>query len=181
MFQVSINFGILIAYLINYIVLPSSSSSSSSVWDWKFCLFWHLIPSLTLPLLCSIVPPSPRWLLTSKNNSNVSNNDDDDDDVVYDDVDELAYKSLKKVRSDQLDVKGELNRMMRSCERERKKRRRRRGGGSGSSEASLLSDNNRRSTVTSLTVLTLQVGTGIDMGQLSLTRERTELTHSLTH
>jgi sugar porter (SP) family MFS transporter len=60
-YQFQIVFGILAAFLSNYLIAGSSES------DWRFMLGVVAIPSAIFLLLVFSVPESPRWLLLEKN------------------------------------------------------------------------------------------------------------------
>lgn len=61
-YQFQIVFGILAAFLSNYLIAGSSEN------DWRFMLGVVAIPSAIFLLLVFSVPESPRWLLLEKNN-----------------------------------------------------------------------------------------------------------------
>ncbi len=61
MFQFNIVFGILIAFLSNYLLQGLGPQS------WRWMLAVMAIPSLAYTVLCFGIPESPRWLLTRKN------------------------------------------------------------------------------------------------------------------
>jgi sugar porter (SP) family MFS transporter len=62
MYQFNIVFGILIAYLSNYLLKGFGGEN-----DWRWMLAVLLIPSVIYTLLTTSIPESPRWLLTTKN------------------------------------------------------------------------------------------------------------------
>lgn len=61
MFQFNIVFGILVAFLSNYLL------GGIGVNAWRWMLGVEAIPALLYTLLCFSIPESPRWLLTRKN------------------------------------------------------------------------------------------------------------------
>jgi sugar porter (SP) family MFS transporter len=61
MFQFNIVFGILVAFLSNYLL----GSIGANAWRWMLGV--EAIPALLYTLLCFVIPESPRWLLTQKN------------------------------------------------------------------------------------------------------------------
>lgn len=61
-YQFQIVFGILAAFLSNYLIAGSSEN------DWRFMLGVVAIPSAIFLMLVFSVPESPRWLLLEKNN-----------------------------------------------------------------------------------------------------------------
>jgi sugar porter (SP) family MFS transporter len=61
MFQFNIVFGILVAFLSNYLLTGSSAN------DWRWMLGVAAIPSLVYVLLCFGLPESPRWLISRRN------------------------------------------------------------------------------------------------------------------
>lgn len=60
MFQFNIVFGILIAFLSNWLLGGLSEN------DWRWMLGVEAIPALAFTLMCFSIPESPRWLLTRK-------------------------------------------------------------------------------------------------------------------
>jgi sugar porter (SP) family MFS transporter len=62
MYQFNIVFGILIAYLSNYILQGVGGSN-----DWRWMLAVLLAPSLLYTVMTIGLPESPRWLLSNKN------------------------------------------------------------------------------------------------------------------
>ncbi len=58
MFQLNIVFGILVAYLSNYVI--GTLNLGDTEWRWKFGV--TIVPSLVLWLLLYSIPNSPRWL-----------------------------------------------------------------------------------------------------------------------
>ena len=60
MFQFNIVFGILIAFLSNYLL----ESVGASAWRWMLGVM--AFPALLYTLACLLIPESPRWLLTRK-------------------------------------------------------------------------------------------------------------------
>ena len=60
MFQFNIVFGILVAFLSNYLLERLGENS------WRWMLGIMAIPSLLYTALCFIIPESPRWLLSRK-------------------------------------------------------------------------------------------------------------------
>jgi sugar porter (SP) family MFS transporter len=67
MYQFNIVFGILIAYLSNYLLKGVGGEN-----DWRYMLAVLLIPSVLYTLLSTLIPESPRWLLTTKNDEAAS-------------------------------------------------------------------------------------------------------------
>ena len=61
MFQFNIVFGILIAFLSNYLLARVGENA------WRWMLGIMAIPSLAYSALCFLIPESPRWLLTRRN------------------------------------------------------------------------------------------------------------------
>jgi SP family arabinose:H+ symporter-like MFS transporter len=61
MFQFNIVFGILVAFLSNYLLGGIGDSA------WRWMLGVEAIPAFIYSLLCFGIPESPRWLLTRKN------------------------------------------------------------------------------------------------------------------
>jgi len=60
LFQFNVVFGILIAYLSNYLI------GGSGVQDWRWMLGVEAIPALIFLVLILFVPESPRWLVIKK-------------------------------------------------------------------------------------------------------------------
>lgn len=60
MFQFNIVFGILVAFLSNYLLARIGENS------WRWMLGIMAVPSLLYSALCFLIPESPRWLLTRK-------------------------------------------------------------------------------------------------------------------
>jgi sugar porter (SP) family MFS transporter len=60
MFQFNIVFGILIAFLSNWLLGGRSEN------DWRWMLGIEAIPALAYTLMCFSIPESPRWLLARK-------------------------------------------------------------------------------------------------------------------
>jgi MFS transporter, SP family, arabinose:H+ symporter len=60
MFQFNIVFGILIAFLSNYLLSKLGENS------WRWMLGIMVIPSAVYTLACLFIPESPRWLVTKK-------------------------------------------------------------------------------------------------------------------
>lgn len=61
MFQFNIVFGILVAFLSNYLLAKTGENA------WRWMLGVAAIPSLIYALLCFAIPESPRWLLSNRN------------------------------------------------------------------------------------------------------------------
>jgi len=61
MFQFNIVFGILVAFLSNYLLQRMGANA------WRWMLGIMAIPSLLYTAACFLIPESPRWLLTRKN------------------------------------------------------------------------------------------------------------------
>jgi len=61
MFQFNIVFGILMAYLANYLILGLGGESA-----WRVMLGWITLPSLAFLCAVLFVPESPRWLIVKK-------------------------------------------------------------------------------------------------------------------
>jgi len=61
MFQFNIVFGILVAFLSNYLLGGIGEQA------WRWMLGVEAIPALIYTLMCFTLPESPRWLLTRKN------------------------------------------------------------------------------------------------------------------
>jgi len=61
-FQVNVVSGILLAYLINYLLRGVGGEN-----DWRYMLGVIAIPSLIFCLLMLVTPESPRWLILQKN------------------------------------------------------------------------------------------------------------------
>jgi SP family arabinose:H+ symporter-like MFS transporter len=62
LFQFNIVFGILIAFLSNYLIGRALDSSVA----WRWMLGVEAIPALVYSILCFVIPESPRWLLVRK-------------------------------------------------------------------------------------------------------------------
>jgi MFS transporter, SP family, arabinose:H+ symporter len=62
-FQLNVVAGILLAYLINYVLQGVGGEN-----DWRYMLGVIAIPSLLFSILMLFTPESPRWLLLYKNN-----------------------------------------------------------------------------------------------------------------
>ena len=62
MFQFNIVFGILIAFLSNYIIGQTMDSSVA----WRWMLGMEAFPALLYTILCFGIPESPRWLIARK-------------------------------------------------------------------------------------------------------------------
>jgi sugar porter (SP) family MFS transporter len=62
MYQFNIVFGILIAYLSNYLLKGVGGAN-----DWRLMLAVLLIPALIYTIMTAGIPESPRWLLVTKN------------------------------------------------------------------------------------------------------------------
>ena len=67
-YQFQIVFGILAAFLSNYLISDSGEN------DWRFMLGVVAVPSAIFLLLVFSVPESPRWLLLEKNNDQLARN-----------------------------------------------------------------------------------------------------------
>jgi sugar porter (SP) family MFS transporter len=68
MFQFNIVFGILIAYLSNYIIkewIFDSPDLSGSAWRWMLAV--EAFPAALYAALCFGIPKSPRWLIANRN------------------------------------------------------------------------------------------------------------------
>lgn len=63
MYQFNIVFGILIAFLSNYLL-----QGIGGINDWRWMLGVMAIPSIIYTVMVMSVPESPRWLVTKKNN-----------------------------------------------------------------------------------------------------------------
>ena len=63
MYQFNIVFGILVAFVSNYLL-----KGTGGVNDWRYMLGVMTIPSIIYTLLVPGLPESPRWLITIKNN-----------------------------------------------------------------------------------------------------------------
>jgi sugar porter (SP) family MFS transporter len=63
MFQFNIVFGILVAYLSNYLLKKGIADNA-----WRWMLGVAAFPSLVYAVLCFSLPESPRWLLVRKGN-----------------------------------------------------------------------------------------------------------------
>ncbi len=61
MFQFNIVFGILVAFLSNYLLGGFGEEA------WRWMLGVEAVPALVYTLMCFTLPESPRWLLTRKN------------------------------------------------------------------------------------------------------------------
>lgn len=61
MFQFNIVFGILIAFLSNYLLQRSIETNA-----WRWMLGVEAVPALLYTLLCFGIPESPRWLISTK-------------------------------------------------------------------------------------------------------------------
>jgi MFS transporter, SP family, arabinose:H+ symporter len=59
-FQINIVFGILIAYVSNYLLQGSGNN------DWRWMLGIVAVPSLLFIIMMSLTPETPRWLLLTK-------------------------------------------------------------------------------------------------------------------
>lgn len=77
-FQLSIVIGILLTYIVNYVV-------SSDAWAWRAMFFYGIIPAIILLLGLMFLPESPRWLILKGKT-------------------EQAIKSLIKLRGDNYQV-----------------------------------------------------------------------------
>ena len=64
LYQFQIVFGILIAFLSNYII------SEFFMLDWRWMLGIEAIPALVFVMMTMTVPESPRWLLLRRNDEN---------------------------------------------------------------------------------------------------------------
>lgn len=62
-FQLNIVFGILVAYLSNYLLQGIAGAN-----DWRWMLGVVALPSLIFSVLMTMVPETPRWLLLHNNN-----------------------------------------------------------------------------------------------------------------
>jgi sugar porter (SP) family MFS transporter len=62
LFQFNIVFGIIIAYLSNYLLSHIGENA------WRAMLGFMLLPSVIYTALCTILPESPRWLITHQHN-----------------------------------------------------------------------------------------------------------------
>jgi sugar porter (SP) family MFS transporter len=65
MYQFNIVFGILVAFISNYLLKGFDGAN-----DWRWMLGILLIPSLIYTFMVMRVPESPRWLITKKNKIN---------------------------------------------------------------------------------------------------------------
>ena len=63
MYQFNIVFGILIAFLSNYLLQGVGGDN-----DWRWMLGVLAVPSLIYTIMVMGVPESPRWLISVKNN-----------------------------------------------------------------------------------------------------------------
>jgi len=63
LYQFSIVFGILVAFISNYLLKGFDGAN-----DWRWMLGVLAIPSLIYTIMVMAVPESPRWLITQKNN-----------------------------------------------------------------------------------------------------------------
>ena len=63
MFQFNIVFGILIAFLSNYVIGLNMDERVA----WRWMLGVEAFPALLYTVLCFMIPESPRWLIASKN------------------------------------------------------------------------------------------------------------------
>jgi sugar porter (SP) family MFS transporter len=64
MYQFNIVFGILVAFVSNYLLKGVGGDS-----DWRLMLGIMAVPSLIYTLLVTGIPESPRWLITAKNDN----------------------------------------------------------------------------------------------------------------
>lgn len=69
LYQFNIVFGILIAFLSNYLLSGFSGAN-----DWRWMLGVEAIPALLYILMITTVPKSPRWLITKKGDDKVALN-----------------------------------------------------------------------------------------------------------
>ncbi|MBL9179354.1 MAG: sugar porter family MFS transporter [Verrucomicrobiaceae bacterium] len=60
MFQFNIVFGILVAFLSNYLLARMGADA------WRWMLGIMAVPSVVYTMACSVIPESPRWLLSRK-------------------------------------------------------------------------------------------------------------------
>lgn len=67
MYQFNIVFGILIAFLSNYLLKGVGGAN-----DWRWMLGVMAIPSLIYTLLVFTIPESPRWLISKKNDAELA-------------------------------------------------------------------------------------------------------------
>jgi sugar porter (SP) family MFS transporter len=63
MFQFNIVFGILVAFLSNYLLAGNGEQA------WRWMLGIAAVPSLIYTLFCFALPESPRWLITRRNDT----------------------------------------------------------------------------------------------------------------
>ncbi|MGB8694274.1 MAG: sugar porter family MFS transporter [Steroidobacteraceae bacterium] len=63
MFQFNIVFGILVAFLSNYLLAGSGENA------WRWMLGIAAVPSLIYALFCFALPESPRWLISRRNDT----------------------------------------------------------------------------------------------------------------
>jgi sugar porter (SP) family MFS transporter len=63
MFQFNIVFGILVAFLSNYLLAGSGENA------WRWMLGIAAVPSLVYALFCFALPESPRWLISRRNDT----------------------------------------------------------------------------------------------------------------
>lgn len=61
-FQINVVSGILLAYLVNYLLRGTGGTN-----DWRYMLGFIAVPSLLFTLLMLITPESPRWLILYRN------------------------------------------------------------------------------------------------------------------
>ena len=62
LFQFNIVFGILVAFLSNYLIGRTMDSSVA----WRWMLGVEALPALLYTVLCFVIPESPRWLIARK-------------------------------------------------------------------------------------------------------------------
>jgi MFS transporter, SP family, arabinose:H+ symporter len=97
LFQFNIVFGIMLAYISNYLLQGSSSD------DWRWMLGIVAIPSLIYCILVLMIPESPRWLILNKG-------DHDSGKKVLEQIDASSAETVfEKILSKKSDTNNSTN------------------------------------------------------------------------
>jgi sugar porter (SP) family MFS transporter len=96
MFQFNIVFGILLAYLANYLIIGLGGDNA-----WRLMLGWITVPSLAFMLAVLFVPESPRWLIVKKNDLDKARS-------ILDSIDaDTAEEQLNSIRANAQQISTE--------------------------------------------------------------------------
>ena len=98
MFQFNIVFGILMAYLSNYLIMGLGGDGS-----WRLMLGWIALPSFAFLIAVLFVPESPRWLIVKQNDLAQARRILDS--IDPDTAEEQLNSILKNVQRNQVTIK----------------------------------------------------------------------------